>query len=48
MAKTFNIQPGDRINFQLADRTGRLVPGTLHALGVGIFVFGLLLPRRRE
>jgi putative ABC transport system permease protein len=34
MAKTFNIQPGDRINVQLADRTGRLVPVTLHAVGV--------------
>ena len=34
MAKTFNILPGDRINVQLADRTGRLVPVTLHAVGV--------------
>ena len=34
MAKTFNIQPGDRINVQLADRTGRMVPVTLHAVGI--------------
>jgi putative ABC transport system permease protein len=34
MAKTFNIQPGDRINIQLADRTGRLLPVTLHAAGI--------------
>ena len=34
MAKTFNIQTGDRINVQLADRTGRPVPVTLHAVGV--------------
>jgi putative ABC transport system permease protein len=33
MAKTFNIQTGDRINVQLPDRTGRLVPVTLHAAG---------------
>jgi len=34
MARTFNVQPGDRINVQLADRTGRLVPVTLHAVGI--------------
>jgi ABC-type antimicrobial peptide transport system permease subunit len=34
MAKTFNIQSGDRINVQLADRTGRMVPVTLHAVGI--------------
>jgi putative ABC transport system permease protein len=34
MARTFNIQPGDRINVQLADRTGGLVPVTLHAVGI--------------
>jgi putative ABC transport system permease protein len=33
MAKTFNIQPGDRINVQLADRAGRLVPVSLHSVG---------------
>ena len=34
MARTFNIQAGDQINVQLADRTGHLVPVTFHAAGV--------------
>ncbi|HVS49022.1 MAG TPA: FtsX-like permease family protein [Candidatus Dormibacteraeota bacterium] len=34
MARTFNIQTGDQINVQLADRTGHLVPVTFHAAGV--------------
>ena len=33
MTKTFNIQSGDNVNMQLVDRTGRLVPLTLHAAG---------------
>jgi putative ABC transport system permease protein len=34
MARTFNIQTGDQVNVQLADRNGRLVPATFHAAGV--------------
>jgi putative ABC transport system permease protein len=34
MARTFNIQTGDQVNVQLADRSGRLVPATLRAAGV--------------
>ncbi|HEV2028949.1 MAG TPA: FtsX-like permease family protein [Candidatus Dormibacteraeota bacterium] len=34
MARTFNIQTGDQINVQLADRTGHLIPVTFHASGV--------------
>lgn len=34
MTKTFNIQVGDKVNTQLVDRAGRLVPVTMHAAGV--------------
>ena len=34
MARTFNIQTGDQVNVQLADRAGRPVPVTFHAAGV--------------
>jgi putative ABC transport system permease protein len=34
MTKTFNIQVGDKVNLQLLDRAGRLVPVTMHAAGV--------------
>ena len=34
MARTFNVQPGDHVNVQLTDRSGRLVPVTFHAAGL--------------
>lgn len=34
LARTFNVQLGDRVKVQLADRSGKLVPVTFHAAGL--------------
>ncbi|HUY74787.1 MAG TPA: FtsX-like permease family protein [Candidatus Dormibacteraeota bacterium] len=34
LARTFNVQTGDLVKVQLADRSGKLVPVTFHAVGV--------------
>jgi putative ABC transport system permease protein len=33
LARTFNVQTGDQVNVQLADRSGKRVPVTFHAVG---------------